>query len=1123
MSKKTKQLIDTSRMYSQAKKGLGRFFSNNAFVILAFCIPFLVMLINFAIKKFAPFGDQQILVVDLWHQYYPFLVDFQDKLISGQSMLQSWTNGMGGNYLALMSYYVASPINFLTAFVPADFLREFLMLSVCVEVGCASGFMAIFLKKTFHRNGLPLVFFSAGYGFCSFFMGYYWNVIWLNTVAMLPLVALGMILMWRENKFCLYTISLALSVIANYYVGLFACIFVLLSFIGYSITYWNGIKEFFGRLLRTALFSGIGIMITAFLTLPAYNGLSLTYSANNSMPDVWRTYYAWSEIMSQTLDFIPPSTKENLPNIACGMAAVFFGIMFLTTRKINWRAKAVSVSLLVFLVASFNVNVLDYIWHGMHATNMIPHRFAYLFSFVLLVIAYRAYTLIDKAKIWNVLIAFFGATMIVLISWLVQAGAPLWGSFLLICILAVATGLYVFKIYPKVVLDIIVFSLVMVEIFIAGYSGIKAVGSTGTADYPQGEAVTADVINAMNNLETNTTDMWRAEMTKTQTLNDASLNDYNGISQFSSMSNVSVTKFLEEFGCQGWQSGNRYTYRESTPVTNLFLNVKYLISRDGVYSATDYVSPVYTNGNEALLKNKYYLPMGFVTEKTATEYTLEERDPDDFSNLNTFDKQNEFFSKATGINDDVFTIVEPSTVDFNSTNNPISQNKTFADSNKGYDYSINLNGTSQPTNIDFKYNIEENGNYYVYCLYYGTSLETKAVNIKKDGTSVKSDGDIGRPYILNAGNFEKGQQLYVSLENLPTGSTANFVTYVAKLNDDVFKEGYNRLAENTLKATKVTDTQINGQIDCNRDGLFYTSVVYEDGWTVKVDGEKVDTKKVGGALLAFDITKGKHTIEMSYLPSGYLAGTLASILGIIMLIGCALLYRKYLSKTILFKYKTHPDANPDRVEEEDEETDFFDTEEKESAEKYVKRETPVAVRIVLSVLFSLAYFLVWFAGIIKKIKILAEEKPEYVTDVLLSLLVPFYFVYAINKYGKMKEKIADTQDLKVTSAFSHMALELGSSCAFVVSLVTVLTSIIKNYTLYISQVEQNENSIASGGQPVPVTASLLPTGISFIIMLFCLCVGVILRIANLYLFDRDILEIAENKKFAGLKKIKKRK
>ena len=77
-------------------------------------------------------------------------------------------------------------------------------------------------------------------------------------------------------------------------------------------------------------------------------------------------------------------------------------------------------------------------------------------------------------------------------------------------------------------------------------------------------------------------------------------------------------------------------------------------------------------------------------------------------------------------------------------------------------------------------------------------------------------------------------------------------------------------------------------------------------------------------------------------------------------------------------------------------------EEKETAEKYVAREIPVAVRVVLSIVFSFAYFLVWFAGIIKKIKILAEEKPEYVTDVLLSLLVPFYFVYAIYKYAKKR-------------------------------------------------------------------------------------------------------------------------
>ena len=60
------------------------FFSNNLFIILAFLVPFVLMTTAFALMKVSPFGDQQILVTDLWHQYFPFLVDFQDKLKHGE-------------------------------------------------------------------------------------------------------------------------------------------------------------------------------------------------------------------------------------------------------------------------------------------------------------------------------------------------------------------------------------------------------------------------------------------------------------------------------------------------------------------------------------------------------------------------------------------------------------------------------------------------------------------------------------------------------------------------------------------------------------------------------------------------------------------------------------------------------------------------------------------------------------------------------------------------------------------------------------------------------------------------------------------------------------------------------
>ena len=81
--------------------------------ILAFIIPFLLIGIGFWKGQMHPFGDNQFLVTDLWHQYYPFFQLLQEKLQHGGSLLYTWRSGMGTNFLAMMSYYAASPLNFV--------------------------------------------------------------------------------------------------------------------------------------------------------------------------------------------------------------------------------------------------------------------------------------------------------------------------------------------------------------------------------------------------------------------------------------------------------------------------------------------------------------------------------------------------------------------------------------------------------------------------------------------------------------------------------------------------------------------------------------------------------------------------------------------------------------------------------------------------------------------------------------------------------------------------------------------------------------------------------------------------------------------------------------------------
>ena len=126
------------------------------YLILSFLIPMVLMGIGFLLQKVHPFGDRQILVVDCWHQYYPFFQQLHEKLRHGGSLLFTWDSGLGSNFLPILSYYAASPLNLLAALVPDSLLREAFTVNLLLKIGCAGGFFALFLKGTFRRNDLSL-------------------------------------------------------------------------------------------------------------------------------------------------------------------------------------------------------------------------------------------------------------------------------------------------------------------------------------------------------------------------------------------------------------------------------------------------------------------------------------------------------------------------------------------------------------------------------------------------------------------------------------------------------------------------------------------------------------------------------------------------------------------------------------------------------------------------------------------------------------------------------------------------------------------------------------------------------------------------------------------------------
>ena len=87
------------------------------------------------------------------------------------------------------------------------------------------------------------------------------------------------------------------------------------------------------------------------------------------------------------------------------------------------------------------------------------------------------------------------------------------------------------------------------------------------------------------------------------------------------------------------------------------------------------------------------------------------------------------------------------------------------------------------------------------------------------------------------------------------------MVFVDVLNQDVFEEGYNKLSKSVMTTTKLTGSSMEGTINAQENGLFYTSVPYEEGWKAYVDGKEVTITPVGNALVAFNLDKGEHTIK----------------------------------------------------------------------------------------------------------------------------------------------------------------------------------------------------------------------------------------------------------------------
>lgn len=871
-------------------------FVANRFVIGAFVCTAIIMCITYILRHVYPFGDQIVLKVDLYHQYAPFHEELRSRIINGQSLLYSWEGGLGKEFVTQMAYYTASPISFLILLFPQKLLPEALAFFILIKTCFSASFFSYYLKEHFKKNDLSILIFGLLYAFTAFMTGYYWNVMWLDSVALFPIVALGVERLIHENKHILYYVAITLTMIVNFYMAVLVCVFTAAYFIVvlFANYEWKRNKSvMIARMVKFAIVSIIAALTAMFILAPVAIALGQTATSDTKFPkfEIYQNIYQL--ITNHFIGARPVvlARNEDLPNVYSGVITMMLIPLYFFNTKINKREKWLMSALLIFMLLCACIKPLDFLIHGMHFPSNLPHRYTFIYSFIMLYIAYKGLLNIKSCKFEFVVYAGIFYTIVILVTEFVMVPAisdidrVLSNSDIIINIVAMIGYSYFIYAYSKAKPEMIggilgvIFVCVFAECMFSSEQGLdRTTDREAYVKYIDGADEAVDYMNDKEN-----GNFYRTEFRRFTSINDAALYHYRGFSQFSSLAPGGISDFIGNLGIAA--TGNSYRYYDPTPLVDAMFDIKYVMNKDGEINKERYVFEQQFN-NVWVYRNDRVLPLGFIVNSDIKNWQTEDSQP--------FEVQNNFIKQGAGINKDMFTPIKADSVEKTFMN----VTEQIDDNSFKYELTDPANLSLEPT-VKATFTSDKDQYVYVYVDAGNAKrvkYQTNTANEDRELSAGKSLFDIGYVSagetinvefaLTNKGEFEKTYR-----------KTGTVKIYAASYNDSVFQEAYDKLNQNTYNITKFEDTHIEGTVNSPTDGVIFTSIPYVDGWKVTVDGKAVDKVSIGNnGVIGVDVPAGEHTVVFQFKSKGLIPSLVISLVGLILAVLYTLVDNKFKKK-----------------------------------------------------------------------------------------------------------------------------------------------------------------------------------------------------------------------------------
>jgi hypothetical protein len=287
-------------------------------------------------------------------------------------------------------------------------------------------------------------------------------------------------------------------------------------------------------------------------------------------------------------------------------------------------------------------------------------------------------------------------------------------------------------------------------------------------------------------------------------------------------------------------------------------------------------------------ENTDALPMFYITDQQTKGLKFDNQDKE-----NPFPSQSRVISSMLGLGTELNgTENYFSKLPEENVSEPVLKNCTAEQRGEGYT-GYNKTDTAKDTTLTFTVTAANSEEIFLWLPVPTTSYRRKVNIWVRRGTKpqtfmgVLMDGDNYRP--IELGRFEPGEEFTLIVTMLDdTLFYKDFGLYT--IDRDKYQPAINAIHEMNANTTMTMKSKSDFTVktDSAKASLLWTSISYERGWSVTVDGKKLDLTSKNpdikpiwnDTLLAVPLTAGAHTVRLSFAPAYYPQAIFISVFGL---------------------------------------------------------------------------------------------------------------------------------------------------------------------------------------------------------------------------------------------------